>query len=115
MNVESLRKILELECKKGYVDSAVIGGLDRFLRNWASQAVESITAPQLLSLFNKLHLVNSNYASLAKEQSQEWVNSVIGFLTRPENGEGEKDEAKLIRITSQSYQRASVKRTAANQ
>ncbi|MBI2329527.1 MAG: ATP-dependent DNA helicase RecG [Chloroflexi bacterium] len=73
INVESLRKILELECKKGYADSAVIGGLDKFLRHWAGQAVESITAPQLLNRFNKLHLVDSNYASLTNEQRRECV------------------------------------------
>ncbi|MBA7649777.1 ATP-dependent DNA helicase RecG [subsurface metagenome] len=115
MNVEPLRKILELECKKGYVDSAVIGGLDRFLRNWAGQAVESITASQLLNHFNKLHLVNSNYASLTKEQRQEWVNSVLGFLARVEHGEGKRDEAKLIPITSRSSPRARANRTVVNQ
>ena len=80
INTEPLRKILELECKKGYLDSAVMGGLDRFLRNWAGQAVESITSPQLLNRFNKLRLVNSNYASLTEEPRQEWVKSVIDFL-----------------------------------
>ena len=73
LNAEPLRRVLELECKKGYVDSAVIGGLDRFLRNWAGQAIESITTPRLLNRFSKLRLVNSNYASLTKQQRQEWV------------------------------------------
>jgi len=72
INVEPLRKILELEHKKGYVDSAVIGGLDRFLGKWAGQAIESITNPQLLNRFRKL-MVNSNYASLTKQQRIEWV------------------------------------------
>ena len=40
VDFEPLRKILDLEQKKGYVDSAVIGGLDRFLRNLAGQAME---------------------------------------------------------------------------
>ena len=73
VNVEPLRKILELEHKKGYVDSAVIGGLDRFLHHWAGQARESITNPQLLNRFYKLHLVNPNYASLTKPQRKQWV------------------------------------------
>ena len=30
IDVDSLRKILELEQKKGYSDSTVIGGLDKF-------------------------------------------------------------------------------------
>jgi len=94
MNVEPLRKILELECKRGYVDSAVIGGLDRFLRNWAGQAIELITNPQLLSRFHKLHLVNPNYASLTKQQRKEWVNNVLDFLAEAERGEEEKGKAK---------------------
>jgi ATP-dependent DNA helicase RecG len=115
MNVEPLRKILELECKKGYVDSAVIGGLDRFLRNWAGQAVESITASQLLNLFNKLHLVNSDYASLTKEQRQEWINSLLGFLARLEHGEEKRGEAKLIPLNRRSTPRVRANRTVPNQ
>ena len=100
LNTEPLRKILELECEKGYVDSAVIGGLDRFLHNWAGQALESITNPHLLNRFKKLHLVNSSYASLTKEQRKEWVNDVLNFLPEAECGEGEKSEAKLTQISS---------------
>jgi len=95
INFEPLRKILELEHKKGYLDSAVIGGLDRFLRNWTAKATESVTNPQLLSRFRKLHLVNSNYASLTKEQRREWVNSVLNFLAEAEHMEGEKAGARL--------------------
>ncbi|MFQ6121526.1 MAG: ATP-dependent DNA helicase RecG [Dehalococcoidales bacterium] len=91
MNVEPLRKILELEQKKGYVDSAVIGGLDRFLRNWTGQATGSITNPRLLSRFH--HLVNSSYASLTKPQRKEWVDDVLDLLAEAEPGE--KGEAKL--------------------
>ena len=34
--IEKLKRILELEEKKGYTDKVVVGGLDRFLRNWLS-------------------------------------------------------------------------------
>ncbi len=92
INAEPLRKILELEHKKGYVDSAVIGGLDRFLRNWAGQAVESISSPKLLNRFHRLHLVNSGYASLTREQRKQWVNSVLGLLAELELAGREKGE-----------------------
>ncbi|GAI98495.1 unnamed protein product [marine sediment metagenome] len=46
LNTESLRKILKLEHRKGYADSAVFGGLDKFLKNWAGQAIGSITDPR---------------------------------------------------------------------
>jgi len=94
LNTKSLRKILELEHSKGYTDSAVFGGLDKFLRNWAGQATESITEPQLLNRFHKLQLVNSNYASLTKQQRKEWVKAVLDFLAEEEGREAEKGEAK---------------------
>ena len=102
IDVEPLRKILELEYKKGYLDSAVIGGLDRFLRNWAGQAVESLTDPRLLNRFRKLHLINSSYASLTEQQREQWVNSVLDFLAEVEHGEGEKGEAKLAPLASRT-------------
>jgi len=115
INVEPLRKILELEHKKGYVDSAVIGGLDRFLGKWAGQAIESITNPQLLNRFHKLHLVNLNYASLTKEQRKEWVKGVLDFLAEVEHREGEKGEAKLTPLISRPPSRTRVQRTVVSQ
>ncbi len=96
LNAEPLRKILELEHSKGYADSAVFGGLDKFLRNWSGQAIASITAPQLINRFHKLHLVDSSYVSLTKQQRKEWVKAVLDFLAEEEGGEAEKGEAKPI-------------------
>ena len=110
INVEPLRKILELEHKKGYVDSAVIGGLDRFLHKWAGQAVESITNPRLLKRFHKLHLTNPNYASLTKPQRKQWVKEVFDLLAEVEGGEGEKGEAKLTPIVSRPPSKPKVPR-----
>jgi len=99
-DIAPLRKILELERNKGYVDSAVIGGLDRFLHRWSGQAIESITNPRLLHRFQKLRLANSRYASLAKEQREQWVDSVLDFLAELERGEVKADEAKSSRRVS---------------
>jgi len=90
MDYEPLRKILELEHKKNYVDSAVFGGLDKFLLNWSAQAVESITSPHLLKRFR--HLFNISYASLTKEQRREWVNGVLVFLADAEGKNGGEAE-----------------------
>ena len=95
LNAEPLRKILKFEHSKGYADSAVFGGLDKFLRNWAGQTIASITSPQLINRFHKLHLVNPNYASLTKQQRKEWVKTVLDFLTEEERKETKKGEAKL--------------------
>jgi ATP-dependent DNA helicase RecG len=94
LNVEPLRKVLELECEKGYADTAVIGGLDRFLRRWAGQAVESITTPHLLASFRKLRLDEAKYASLTKEQRKKWISDVFAFLSQLEGMEAEKVEVK---------------------
>ena len=45
LNVEPLRKVLELEQARGYADKAVIGGLDKFLSRWAAKELESVTSP----------------------------------------------------------------------
>jgi len=97
VNFEPLRKILELEQKKGYTDSAVIGGLDRFLHNRASQARESITNPRLLNCFHRL--INAGYASLTKPQRKEWVNDVLDLVAEVEGGESTeaKPKGKVVR------------------
>ncbi len=111
INAEPLRKILELEHKKGYVNSAVIGGLDRFLSNWAGQAIESLTNPQLLNRFHKLRLSNPDYASLTKQQRKEWVNNVLAWLDRAE--ETGKVEPSLVVSRPASLSRK--QRTVVNQ
>ncbi|MFC1902724.1 ATP-dependent DNA helicase RecG [Chloroflexota bacterium] len=95
INAEPLRKVLELEHKKGYLDSAVFGGLERFLRNWTGQTIESITDPRLLDRFHKLHLIDSNYASLTEEQRREWVKGVLRWIDEAEQVENGKGGAKL--------------------
>lgn len=92
MNIEPLQKILELEQKKNYADSAVIGGLDKYLRNWAGQAEESITSPRLLKRFQ--HLAGSNYASLNGQQRKEWVRKVFDLLAEVGDKGGGKAPGK---------------------
>jgi ATP-dependent DNA helicase RecG len=78
MDSESLRKILDLEKQKGYADTAVFGGLDKFLLNWSAQAASSIGTPRVLSRFHKLF--KANYAGMTVEQRREWMRDVISFL-----------------------------------
>ncbi|GAI32687.1 unnamed protein product [marine sediment metagenome] len=44
LNTESLRKILELEHRKGYADSAVFGGLDKFLNKLTRKIIALVTS-----------------------------------------------------------------------
>jgi ATP-dependent DNA helicase RecG len=81
MNAEPLRKVLELEARKGYQDSAVFGGLDRFLGRWAAEATAAITSRQLLRRFNELDLVKANYALMTPEQRREWATRVLDFIS----------------------------------
>ena len=94
LNVGPLRKVLELESAKGYADTVVIGGLDKFLRRWAGQATASITSPRLLANFKKLRLDDAKYASLSQEQRKKWIADVFAFLSKVESMEAEKVEAK---------------------
>jgi ATP-dependent DNA helicase RecG len=58
INAESLLKILSLEKQRGCADTAVIGGLDKFLANWSAGAVESLNTPRVLRQFHKLFKSN---------------------------------------------------------
>jgi ATP-dependent DNA helicase RecG len=77
LNTEALKKILALESEKGFTDSAVIGGLDKFLHNWSGQAAEAISDKKLLGKFRKL--TGTKYSSLTKEQRKEWVDNLLSL------------------------------------
>jgi len=92
MDSEALRKIIELEQKKDYDDSAVFGGVDRFLRKWTEQASASITGPGLLKKFRRLF--NIKYALFSPEQRRKWAESVITFLDEVESPGSQKAAVK---------------------
>ena len=104
MNAESLRKIFELEQRKGYDNTAVFGGLNKFLSNWSGQAVESITDPKTLRIFRKL--VEQDYGAMTVEQRREWIESVSGLLGVIE---GKKTATKQPKLKTESKKQ--VKRT----
>ena len=83
MELATLRKILELERKKGYGDGAVSGGLDRYLERSAGELPR-----QLLS---------SSYASLDTGQRAEWVSSVLRWLDGNQD-EGPGEPAPGVKI-----------------
>ncbi|MBI2829570.1 MAG: ATP-dependent DNA helicase RecG [Chloroflexi bacterium] len=85
VSTESLRKILELEQKKGYLDSSVIGGLDKFLRYWSVQSAELVTSPHLLEL------AQSNYAAMTRAERKKWMQDLLQVL----NGLSEKPEVAV--------------------
>jgi ATP-dependent DNA helicase RecG len=101
VDTKALRKILELEHQKGYLNSAVIGGLDKFLHRWAAQAIDSITNPQLQAQFHSLRLINSSYDSLTEAQRKEWLKEVLTFLAELERPDREREKIRLPQPLSQ--------------
>jgi len=93
MNTIALRKILDLEQRKYFNDTAVIGGLDRFVTNWSKQAIDSISTPAMLRKFRKL-LDKPDYASLSPEKRAEWAKSVLEFLDEVEKGGNKAETGK---------------------
>ncbi len=84
LDAESIRKILELEARKGYHDSAVIGGLDKLLSRWSAQVLDSIADSRIRKRFRQLGLGDQNYSSLKEEKRPAWVAGILDFLTRIE-------------------------------
>jgi len=102
---EPLHKILELEQKKGYDNTAVIGGLNRFLQNWAGQVAEAIPDRSLLRRFQKL-VAKADYASLSISQRREWVDSVFLLVAEIEGGAPAEAEPKRKAPPSSKAKRA---------
>lgn len=87
VDTSPLRKILELEQARGYSDSAVIGGLDRFLRNWSGSLVASLTSPRLMGRLCRLGLENPAYASLTPQERRHWARDLLALLDELERGQ----------------------------
>ena len=77
-----LKKVLELERRKGYADSAVIGGLDGYLQRWCAEA--SIQDdPRAGRVVPDVGLLpQTSYASMTREERCRWVEGVLGWLDK---------------------------------
>ena len=80
MDAATLRKILELEQKRGYRDDAVFGGLDRYLQRRASEFPDS--------------LLPASYAGLGQGQREEWIESMLNWLDGKGGGAAKPQQAK---------------------
>ncbi|MDD5082908.1 MAG: ATP-dependent DNA helicase RecG, partial [Dehalococcoidales bacterium] len=99
MNTESLQKILEFECQRGYANTSVFGGLDKFLRKWAAQAAGSLTDPRSLRRFQKLGLSSTNYAAMTPPERREWIATVLKSLAGDVTGETKRSEPRKPTVT----------------
>jgi ATP-dependent DNA helicase RecG len=91
--IDLLRNVLELECRKGYTDKAVIGGLDKYLHKQAGPIRQSINNPQLLSSFDELNLAKSNYGSYGIDERKKWIAKVFGWLDKLEKANKSSQES----------------------
>jgi ATP-dependent DNA helicase RecG len=73
-----LRKILELERRKGHADTAVMGGLDRYLKNLIQRDNLGPRSPVTESI---LALPTHGYASLPPEERRRWLARTIQLLS----------------------------------
>jgi ATP-dependent DNA helicase RecG len=83
-SVEPLRTILQMEGQKNYANTTVLGGLDKYLHNWATDASGRLNAPDLMSRFKELHLSDSNYAGWDLDDRKKWVKDVLDWLAQAE-------------------------------
>jgi ATP-dependent DNA helicase RecG len=103
--IDSLRNVLELECRKGYTDKAVIGGLDKYLHKQAGQIRQSISNPQLLSGFDELNLAKSNYGSYGIDERKRWIASVLGWLDKVEKTTKSSQQSVISSQTARAKSR----------
>ena len=106
VDVEPLRTILQMECQRNCADTAVIGGLDKYLRRWARETREKISSAQLLALFDDLQLAEPGYAAWDTEKRKAWIKDVLDWLARAEEA-ARAAPARKSRVHSATAGRAS--------
>ncbi len=73
---DAFRKILALEAHKGFADTAVGGGIRRFVERWESELREHLAGdPERIA-----ELIGRSYRELSVEQRREWVARWQGAL-----------------------------------
>jgi ATP-dependent DNA helicase RecG len=112
--LELLRKVLQLERRKGFDDSAISGGLEPFIRRTAGEAQE---AQFHVGAFNELARLVSGYRELdppSRRASIEQAERVIGSITgiAPES-ESDKPESASSAERQRSTQRRRTSRPRA--
>jgi ATP-dependent DNA helicase RecG len=84
MDAKPLRKVLELERQKDFTDTAVFGGLDKFLFRWAAKTEGTLNKPSVLKKFRLLQLDKSTYSQLDKEQRKARIQQILSFVDEVE-------------------------------
>jgi len=85
IDTSSLRKVFSLEQKKNFSNTAVIGGLDKFIRNWFNQTAGSISDPATLKRFKSLHLSTPAYDKMTLHARQQWITDLTALINELES------------------------------
>jgi len=82
--IDTLRRILELEVSRGFDDRAVMGGLSSFLKRWTGTLDRTATDRKLLLEIQRLRGDGIHYSTWDRERRQRWVEALTDCLTGTE-------------------------------
>ncbi|PPD57656.1 ATP-dependent DNA helicase RecG [Dehalogenimonas etheniformans] len=77
--IERLHAVIALEKKKGFQNTAVIGGFDKFLANWAAEVATSISDKTRLTKFNS-YIGDFDYALKAIADRRLSIENLLSFV-----------------------------------
>ncbi len=77
--IDKLRAVVSLEGKKSFQNTAVIGGLDKFLVNWAAETAATIPDKARLTRFKK-YLAAFNYAAVPLPERATALDKLLAFI-----------------------------------
>lgn len=80
-DLDTLLKILRLEAQKGYQDTAVIGGMDRFLDSWVKQNLAKPASNSAKAAVKKIASRKARYSGMTPEERKTWLDSTEQILT----------------------------------
>jgi ATP-dependent DNA helicase RecG len=92
---KSIRKVLALEASRGYDNSAVIGGLDRFVKNWATKVAQFIADRRILSDFEHI-FYKTYYHDLDSTERKKWIERATQFLDSTESSSTPKPQNIIV-------------------
>ena len=74
---EILRNVIQLEAQRGFNNSAVVGGMDRFLEHWRHEMATRIPAGSESSFLGQ-----KRYAELNSDQRKQWATLWLSLVER---------------------------------
>ena len=86
LDIAKLRSVMDLERRKNFTDTAVIGGFDRFLNNWAEEAGRTFTDRARANRLSE-YIKRFDYAAFAVDKRPEALADLLATVTALETPE----------------------------